>query len=747
MFRPLNNIPIFRRLFFALALTIVIPGIVIVVLSSFYLNQLNTRNIAVKTSIEAQKIAYQQQTNLNRMNALLGERHAQVFATLGGSIQDPSLGANGNLIDGDILARQIDFDQTLAQYQQNFQLATSSNMAKVREVLQNDDPNSGLIAQQQAAINLVVQKQWPAYKSLQQQELAILNQQTGPISYSRAYEVLYNANNTFLDLKNSWQSVVDIAGNVGGVITTVGSSQINPIILGTVAGLLLNTVVLFITGYLLNFTISKPLRVLASLTRRISKGDTSARAKVQGRDEIALVANSMNGMLDNIVDLLQETKAQRDTLQTQVEKLVSEVSGVGEGDLRVQAEVTADALGVLADSFNYMVEELGGLIIRVKMVATEVDNSTVTILDGMTQLVESGDAQINQITEAAIEIERMSASSRQVAERSQVLYDVANNARQDAHGGREAVQQAVEGMGRISDNVHLTASKVLDLGERSREIDEIVNAISSIAHQTNRLALDAAIQAAMAGENGKGFGAVAADIRRLAERAKEQVGSITKIVRNVREEVGAVAISMQDTERETLSGTRLTQEAGTALEAIFTAVEQQAREIENINSVAMQQLQSSSAIVQIMRGVSDSTQQSSASTRDASQNMERLARLVEQLRSSVEAFKLNENQNFLPNTNISMENEQDSEMTMSGIFRTVSASTQNAQFARPGFASNPALPPARSDDPFAGYPTTPSPQHNGNGYDNSFPDSFSNYRDQEQWYNEQQPFPTNGRNR
>src|SRR5581483_10107572 len=117
----------------------------------------------------------------------------------------------------------------------------------------------------------------------------------------------------------------------------------------------------------------------------------------------------MNNMLDNIVRLIQETQSQRDALQGQVEKLVSEVSGVGEGDLRVQAEVTADALGVLADSFNYMVEELGSLVVRVKMVAHEVGNSTTAILDRMTQLVETGDRQIQQISDAAADVERMSS--------------------------------------------------------------------------------------------------------------------------------------------------------------------------------------------------------------------------------------------------------------------------------------------------------------------------------------------------
>src|SRR5437899_8306100 len=116
-------------------------------------------------------------------------------------------------------------------------------------------------------------------------------------------------------------------------------------------------------------------------------------------------------------------------------------------------------------------------------------------------------------------------------------------------------------MEHINKNVHETATKVQTLGERSRTIDEIVTAIGSIAHQTNRLALDAAIQAAMAGENGKGFGAVAADIRRLAERSKEQTNIITRIVRGVIEDIGAAALAMSETERETSQGTLLAQEA------------------------------------------------------------------------------------------------------------------------------------------------------------------------------------------
>ena len=355
-----------------------------------------------------------------------------------------------------------------------------------------------------------------------------------------------------------------------------------------------------------------------------------------------------------------------------------------------------------------MVEELGSLVVRVKMVAHEVESSTVAIFDGLTQLVETGDIQLNQIGEAVVEVEHMADSSRQVANRANILYNVASDAQQSAQSGREAVQEAVEGMGRIHVNVQATASKVQTLGERSREINNIVEVISSIAHQTNRLALDAAIQAAMAGENGKGFGAVAADIRRLAERSKDQASMIAKIVRSVREDIGAAAVSMQDTERETSAGSKLTEEAGIALESIFTAVEHQGQEIETINQMAIQQLQSSSAVEQIMRGISETTQQSTLSTRAASQNMERLARLVEQLRASVEAFKLRENQGYYvpsSNVNVTPVNEQDNQMSVSGFFRTVTSTAQPT-----GMGAQNALPPARTADPFSFYPMTPGQQ-------------------------------------
>ncbi len=692
MFRSISSMPIFRRLFLAFVLAALIPSIVIATLGSTYISALSARGQAEQASYEALDASAAQLGNLQRMNALL-----QALFTDTGT--DSAMTTLNHHINNDILALKHAFDQGTVQYQQNYQIATSPNMSSVHSILLSDDPSDQLSKNQQRTLALVlgqktsaVPGQWPAYEQAQEQERLGLQAHK---SLAKVQQLLDAANAKYQPLLQSWQHLVDLTKGAGSLVAGVSSAQTNSIILGTVIALLSTIMVVVVIGYILNLTITRPLRQLATLTRRIAKGETAARARLIGRDEIYMVATSMNNMLDNIVRLIQETQSQRDILQGQVEKLVSEVSGVGEGDLRIQAEVTADALGVLADSFNYMVEELGSLIVRVKMVAHEVENSTALILDRMTQLVENGDIQIRQIAESAVEIEHMADSSRRVAERAEVLYKIARETRLHAQSGRESMHLAIEGMGRIHENVQATAGKVQFLGERSREIDEIVAAISNIAHQTNRLALDAAIQAAMAGENGKGFGAVAADIRRLAERAKEEASTIKRIVRSVREDIGAVAVSMQDTERETSVGAKLTQEASSTLGSIFSAIEHQAAEIETINQMTVRQLQSSSAIVQIMHSVSESTQQSSASTRDASQYMERLARLVEQLRASVEAFKLRENQDYYisasPYDAVSLPDEHDNQLTVSGIFRTISATAQHPKAEAYG-----ALPPARA---------------------------------------------------
>ena len=713
MIRFLSNIPIFRRLFFAFALATLIPALIIALLGNFYINSFSTLGSAVKISFDAQSTASQQETNLQRMNALLQAKFYQIFASDSNVVTDPSLFASGGLVDGEIRALEADFSQNLTTYQNQYEVATSSQMSGVRTILTNDDPTDGpaLINSQQLALNQIIgnNQAWVTYQTYQDQELGLLEKlqtnlqnhvvYTTPqinADYQHDYSILHNAILAFTNLKNGWQQVADDAVQMGKDVTQFSNSQIQPIILSTIAAFLSIILVIVATAYVVYHTITRPLSQLAIVTENISGGDTSARAAIEGRDEIAKVASAVNNMLDHILQLIQDAQAQRHTLEARVEKLVTEVSGVGEGDLRMQAEVTSDTLGVLADSFNYMVEELSGLIVRVKKMAHEVENSTSLTFQSMVQLVGNADVRLQQIGKAAQEVERMASTNREVAERASSLAIVATDARRTAQNGRESVHQTIEGMGRIQLYVQDTSSKVQALGNSSREIEAIVGAIATIAHQTNRLALDAAVQAATAGENGKGFGVVATDIRRLAERAKEQASQISHIVRNVSENIDAAAISMKDTEHETSIGTNLAKQTGLALESIFNAVDLQNNEIEVINQMAKHQSESSSSIVRIMQVVSDSTQQSSSSTRGAARNMEHLALLAEQLLASVEAFKLNDGSNNYDTSN---------QMLMVG----------GPQYTAIGAPTSTEINPYRNAQPISQWdnktgPLTPQPQ-------------------------------------
>jgi methyl-accepting chemotaxis protein len=665
MIRFMSNMPIFRRMILAFIFATLIPGVVIALLGVFYINSFQQQGQAVRTSFDAQSLASTEEANLQRMNALLQAKFYQIFASESNVVADPSLFASGGLVDGEIRALEADFDRNLPLYKANYDLSSSPNMSNVLSILRSNDTQNAqnIVDKQKQALNGVLSSTgWAKYKADQdklannlealQNQLQNGNQISSKTllaqQYQSNYALLHQAISDFTSLRNDWQTVRQVAEEMGKDVTSVGSAQVSPIFVATTGAFLLIILVIIFTGYIVNQTITRPLSQLATITARINEGKTETRAVVTGRDEIAVVANAMNGMLNNIVHLMQEAQHQRDRLQARVEKLVSEVCNVGEGDLQVQAEVTSDALGVLADSFNYMIEELSSLVVRVKMAAHEVENSTTMTFQNMVQLVSAGDMQIQQIARAAQEVENMADMNRQVAERAQALHMIADEARETAQVGRESVQQTLEGMGRIQVYVQDTASKVQALGDSSREIDNIVGVISTIAQQTNRLALDAAVQAATAGENGKGFGAVAVDIRRLAERAKEQTNNIARIVRGVSEEIEAAALSMKDTERETAVGAQLAEQTGLALESIFGVIERQGGEIDVINQMANRQLQSSNSIVRIMQSVSESTQQSSSSTRSAARNMEHLARVAEQLLSSVEAFKLRENIDYSP---------------------------------------------------------------------------------------------------
>jgi methyl-accepting chemotaxis protein len=653
MLRSLYTISIGRRIFFAFTLTTVIALVAISLLSTYYFNALVARDQAVKTAFAAQHTANDQLVNLQRMNALLRTRLAQVFATTaGGPIAgDPSLAASGGLISTDLLTREITFEQTLTLYQQQYALGSSNAMSGVRSIVLSDDPNSTIGANQQAALTTVARSEWPSYRNLQDRVLQLLDPTTNPTlvtnsygAYEQAYGVMFNANALFLTLTNDWQQVVNSAQTIGEIVTNVGPSQYQPILISTTLALFFTILVIILAASAVNITITKPLRQLTALTRRIAKGENQVRAQVRGLDEIAQVASSMNGMLDYIVKLIEESEGQRAHLQFQVEQLAHNVSGVGQGDLRARADVSLPDLGALANSFNYMINAFSLLIRRVKSVAYEVTSSTAQVSQSMSQLVTSAGQQIDQIREASGEVERMASASNRVAQRALEVSRVAMDARQAAKEGEISVRQTVSGMGKINSVMRDTAQKVQILQTHSSAIEEISSIMGGLAQRTQRLALDAAIQVNMASVNNSGFAAVVDEIRTLADQAKKESVRIGGLTRTVIGEITEVQKATLTTAIETESMSTFASKTGVALESTFIAVQRQADEIEAMAKVAGTQVQSSQRVVAVMQRVSQATQHSSIVTESVSTQVKRQGQLLVQLHSSVEAFRVSNEQ-------------------------------------------------------------------------------------------------------
>jgi len=453
---------------------------------------------------------------------------------------------------------------------------------------------------------------------------------------------------------------------VMGLTASVAIPVIAIIVLGILLrGVVDQTVVVYMVGlcalivllgvlfvnYFVRRRILDRVQGLVDVCRKYATGDHSVRAMVIGDDEFAMLSMSINTLFDSqgftsggtIVPANSSSDAA--ALQAQIEKLLQEVSAVGDGDLRVQAEVTPDTLGVLADSFNYMIEELAKVVGRVQATAMQVTNATRRILDRSDELAQASSTQVQQISQTTEAVEALAIFIQNVARNAQLSVEAAQDALHNADSGQQAVRQSIDGMVLIRENVQETSKKIKRLGERSNEIGEIVRIIEDIADQTNLLALNAAIQSAMAGEHGRGFAVVADEIRLLAERSTESTKRIATLVKSIQGDTFEAVVAMEDSTQEVVKGSQLADEAGRALNSIYSAVERQAQMIETIAHAANEQAQVSENVAVAMGQISEITRQSNVGTQEAAMSVSYLSELADQLRASVSTFRLPDHAN------------------------------------------------------------------------------------------------------
>jgi twitching motility protein PilJ len=354
----------------------------------------------------------------------------------------------------------------------------------------------------------------------------------------------------------------------------------------------------------------------------------------------------------SIRTVMDETQAARRASETQrregernqaaILRLLDEIAGLGQGDLTATATVTEDITGAIADSVNIAVDSLRGLVYTINQSSEQLDGTAKQTQALAQHLAKSSNAQSRQIAAATESISSMAGSIEEVSGNAERAADVARHSVDIAHKGSEAVRRTIDGMNTIRETIQETSKRIKRLGESSQEIGNIVELINDLSEQTNILALNASIQASMAGEAGRGFAVVADEVQRLAERAANATKQIDVLVRNIQADTNGAVVSMERSTADVVGGASLAENAGHALVVIEQVSNQIASLVQNISASARSQSQSSQSVarnMQVLREISTQTADATSNTSDA---IAKLAQLSAALRKSVAGFRLPE---------------------------------------------------------------------------------------------------------
>jgi twitching motility protein PilJ len=336
----------------------------------------------------------------------------------------------------------------------------------------------------------------------------------------------------------------------------------------------------------------------------------------------------------------REQAEQNERNQQAILRLLDEMGSLADGDLTVEATVTEDITGTIADSFNFAIEELRKLVATVNETALMVDTATKQTENTAAHLAKAADNQAREINAATESIVSMAASIEEVSGNAERSSDVARHSVEVAHKGGEAVRRTIDGMNAIRETIQETSKRIKRLGESSQEIGNIVELINDIAEQTNILALNASIQASMAGEAGRGFAVVADEVQRLAERSTNATKQIEVLVRTIQTDTNEAVISMERSTTDVVGGALLAENAGAALDEIEQVSNQIASLVQNISSSARQQAGSAADVTRRTTRLREIGDQTGRATSATAASISKLSELATQLRKTVEGFAL-----------------------------------------------------------------------------------------------------------
>jgi len=336
----------------------------------------------------------------------------------------------------------------------------------------------------------------------------------------------------------------------------------------------------------------------------------------------------------------REAEAAKDATQEAILRLMNEMGDLADGDLTIRATVTEDVTGAIADSVNYTIEELSVLVKRINDAAIRLTAASEAAQKTSTELLVASERQSGEIREAGGQVLDMAHSMEEVSKRATESAQVARQSLDAAQKGARAVENSIAGMNDIRQQIQETSKRIKRLGESSQEIGEIVELISDITEQTNVLALNAAIQAASAGEAGRGFSVVAEEVQRLAERSAEATKQIAAIVKTIQADTSDAVSAMENSTQNVVEGAKLSDAAGQALTEISTVSTSLAGLIEHISSDTQAQASIATRVAATMQNILQVTEQTTVGTKQTAQSIGELAELAVELKGSVAGFKV-----------------------------------------------------------------------------------------------------------
>ncbi len=383
----------------------------------------------------------------------------------------------------------------------------------------------------------------------------------------------------------------------------------------------------------------EPVQELTDFCEKLENGDYRSRVQIESRDDFGLIADNLNQTMEKVLLQVYNQEAQ-EALQKSVTEFLTITSQIARGDLSLRGTVTDDALGNVVDSVNDMLDNFTKLLERVRKAAIDVSSSANEILVSSEQMASGATQQDQEIGNTSSAVEELTRSMKQVSNNAEASADAARRALDAAEQGNRSVRDTLEGMQRIRASVQATARKVKSLGERSLEISEIVKVINDITEQTNLLALNAAIEAARAGEAGRGFAVVADEVRKLAEHSRTATKDIAALIKAIQAETNDAMVVMEEGTKEVEVGARLADQAGRALEAISIVVRQSADLVQQISLASKQQVRGTEGVAQAMQIISNITRQTSQGARQTTRTVENMVKLSEQLNEALSQFRI-----------------------------------------------------------------------------------------------------------